>query len=403
VSDINRAEETPPGLGRADQLWLAVLTGITVANAYYIHPIIADVAAHYNVSPAQIGLVPALNQVALALGIFLLLPLGDRISNRTLSIILAACQTVTLVVMTLAQSFAVFLAASTMLGFVTIVPYLLPAYASKRVPAERLGKVTALLTAGIIVAILVARVGAGILAELADWRWVYAIAAAMMGLSTLAMPFVLEGRSRAADDRPKTSYFALVGSTITLLGQHRQVMLSGAIQALNFGMFLVIWLGLAFHLTSPEMGYGTDTVGYLAAIAVVSIFATPQLGSWADRVGPYRARLVLGSVQAFGVLLFWPAGGSLWLLLVPLIITNIVGPTIDVAGRMTFLSLAPEIRTRLMTGYIIMMFAGAGIASWGAPVAYAWAGWPGIAGLCGAMSLALVALSWLGTRPQSAV
>ncbi|GAA4038603.1 MFS transporter [Parerythrobacter jejuensis] len=390
------------GLSRADQLGLAMLTGVTVANAYYIHPIIADIGRHFDVSPAQIGLVPAFNQIALALGIFLLLPLGDRISNRTLSIILAACQTLTLVVMALAENFALFVAASTLLGFVTIVPYLLPAYASKRVPQENLGKVTALLTAGIIVAILVARVGAGLVAEWVDWRIVYWIAAAMMGAITCAIPFLMEGRAKRATPEPAQSYFALVGSTISLLFQYPRVALSGAIQALNFGIFLVIWLGLAFHLTSPEMGYGTDTVGYLAAVAIVSIYATPRLGAWADKVGPYRARLLLSLLQAAGVLLFWPTGSSLWLLLVPLIITNIVGPTIDVSGRMTFLTLAPAIRTRLMTGYIIMMFTGAGIASWAAPVAYAYIGWSGIAILCGAMSLLIVLLSWLGARNQPA-
>lgn len=379
-----------------------MLTGVTVANAYYIHPIIADIARTFDVSPAEIGLVPAFNQIALALGIFLLLPLGDRISNRTLSLVLAACQTVTLVVMALAQHFALFVAASTLLGFVTIVPYLLPAYAFKRVPPGDLGKVTSLLTAGIIVSILVARVGAGLVAHYTDWRAVYWIAAGMMAAVTCAIPFIMEGRARDSAPREQQGYFALVGSTFTLLKQHPNVALSGAIQALNFGIFLVIWLGLAFHLTSPEMGYGTDTVGYLAAVAMVSIYATPRLGAWADKVGPYRARLRFGTVQLLGVLLYWPTGSSLWLLLVPLILTNIVGPSVDVSGRMTFLGLAPEIRTRLMTGYIILMFTGAGIASWAAPVAYDMGGWGGIAALCAVMSLGIVGLSWLALKRQEA-
>jgi predicted MFS family arabinose efflux permease len=402
VADRNVPAGVPTGLTRTDQFGLSLLTGVTVANAYYIHPVIADIARSFDVSPAQIGLVPAFNQIALALGIFLLLPLGDRISNRTLSLVLAASQTAMLVVMALAQPFWLFVAASTVLGFVTIVPYLLPAYASKRVPPEHLGKVTSLLTAGIIVAILVARVGAGLVAHETDWRAVYWIAAAMMAAVTCAIPFIMQGRAKDAAPAAQQSYFALVGSTVTLLKRHPNIALSGVIQALNFGIFLVLWLGLAFHLTSPAMGYGTDTVGYLAAVALVSVYATPRLGRWADTVGPYRARLRFGMVQLVGVLLYWPAGSSLWLLLIPLILTNIVGPSIDVSGRMTFLSLAPEIRTRLMTGYIILMFIGAGLASWAAPVAYDLGGWGGIAALCGAMSLGIVALSWLGLRRQDA-
>ncbi|UIP05722.1 MFS transporter [Erythrobacter sp. SDW2] len=402
MADRDLTPDKPAGLTRGDQLGLSLLTGVTVANAYYIHPIIADIARTFDVSSAEIGLVPAFNQIALALGIFLLLPLGDRISNRTLSLVLAACQTVTLVVMAMAQSFWLFVAASTVLGFVTIVPYLLPAYASKRVPPESLGKVTSLLTAGIITSILVARVGAGLIAHETDWRVVYWIAAAMMAAVTCAIPFMMEGRAKGTGPKPQQGYFALVGSTIALLREYPNIALSGVIQALNFGIFLVIWLGLAFHLTSPQMGYGTDVVGYLAAVALVSIIATPRLGKWADKVGPYRARLRFGAIQLVGVILYWPTGSSLWLLLIPLILTNIVGPSVDVAGRMTFLSLAPEIRTRLMTGYIILMFVGAGVASWAAPVAYDLGGWAGIAALCAVMSLGIVVLSWLALKRQEA-
>ena len=126
----------PTRLTTAQEYWLAVAAAVVTANAYYIHPIIGDVARHFGVSAGQIGLVPALNQLALALGILLLLPLGDRFSNRTLTILFTIGQCGGLIVMTLAQGFTLFTAGSTLLGFFTIAPYLLPAYASKRVAPE---------------------------------------------------------------------------------------------------------------------------------------------------------------------------------------------------------------------------------------------------------------------------
>ena len=379
---------------------LAAITGATVANAYYIHPIIADVARGFGVSPAAAGIVPAANQIALALGIFLLLPLGDRFSNRRLAIVFAACQAAALVAMALAESFVVFTAASTLLGFVTVVPYLMPAYASKRVAPERLGHVTALLTAGVIVAILLARTGAGVVAEHADWRWVYWIAAAIMAAATLLTVIVLEDREDTDEGEARSGYFALVGSTLRLMREHRVVLVSGTIQACNFGTFVAVWLGLAFYLTGPEMGYGTDTVGYLAAVSAASIFITPALGRWADRIGPYRARFYLALCQLGASLMLWPAGASIWLLLVPLLISNIVGAPIDVVGRMTLLSLAPDVRTRLMTGYIILMFIGGGLASWLAPAAYDVAHWPGIAAIAVALTAIIVLLSWIAWRRE---
>lgn len=381
------------GLTRGQEHALALVTGATVANAYYIHPIVSDVARDFGIGTAMIGLVPALNQIALAVGIFLLLPLGDRYGNRTLCIVFGCGQAVALTAMAMAQQFWLFLAASTVLGFFTIAPYILPAYASKRVEPERLGHVTATLTAGIIFGILLARVGAGWIAEHLDWRVVYWIAAGLIVNTTLALPLVMEGRRKGASTAPQMSYPALVWSLFPLLAQHREVMLSGLIQALNFGIFIAVWLGLALHLTSPTMGYGTDVVGYLAGLAAVSIFVTPRLGCLADAVGPRRARSRLAVWQLAGVLLLWPLGHSLWLLLVPVVVMNAVGPSIDVTSRMTFLGLDPAIRTRLMTGFIVMMFLGGGLASWAGTAAYAQWGWAGTSVLAGGLSLCVVALS----------
>ncbi|WP_379546706.1 MFS transporter [Qipengyuania sp. DSG2-2] len=399
VSDQPAPEASQPqGLSRRSEFALAAITGATVANAYYIHPIIADIGPDFGAGAAQIGLVPAANQIALALGIFLLLPLGDRYPARQLSLVLSAAQAASLFLMAWAESFALFVAGSTLLGFFTIVPYLMPSYASKRVSPDKLGSVTATLTAGIIVGILIARVGAGIIAEYVDWRVVYWIAGAIMVGVTLAVPLFLEPRRAQPDPAKRQPYWSLVFSTLTLMREYPLVIRSGIIQALNFGIFLSVWLALAFHLTSDAMGYGTDTVGYLAGISVVSIFATPALGRWADRVGAYKARFWLAVAQAAGIALLWPLGDSLWLLLIPLSVMNLVGPSVDVTGRMTFLALDADIRTRLMTGYIILMFTGAGIASWAAPVSYELAGWGGTALLVGAMSLGIVALSWTGMR-----
>ncbi|QZD92710.1 MFS transporter [Qipengyuania xiapuensis] len=365
----------PARLSRTQEYLLAVAAAVVTANAYYIHPIIGDVAAHFGVSEARIGLVPALNQLALAVGILLLLPLGDRYSNRRLTVLFAIGQTASLAIMTLAPDFVTFTAGSTLLGFCTIAPYLLPAYASKRVAPERLGQVTALLTAGVIFGILLARVGAGWIAEQFGWRTVYWIATGLMVAITLALPRLMESGERTSGN---TRYWPLVFSVFRLAGQHREVLLSGTIQALNFAQFIGLWLGLALYLTAPEMGYGTDVVGYLAAIAAVSIFSTPRLGRWSDMVGPRKARVVFAGIQFLGIALFWPLGGSVWTLLIPLVIVNLVGPAVDVTGRMTFLSLEPDLRTRLTTVYIVIMFVGGGLGSLLGTAVYDAFGWPGV-------------------------
>ena len=387
----------PPYLTRAQERALTVCVAVVTANAYYIHPIISEVARDFAISEARIGIVPALNQVALALGILLLLPLGDRFSNRRLCLIFVGCQTVCMAGMALADGLVLFTLASTVLGFVTIAPYLIPAFASKRVAPERLGQVTALLTTGVLFGILVARVGAGALAEYADWRLVYWAAFVLMAGVTLWLPRAMKSEL-ASLKRPQTSYLGLIASVFRLAREHRDMRISAAIQGLNFASFTATWLALALHLTSDAMGYGTDVVGYLAGIAAISLASTPRLGRWADKVGARRARLMIAVVQVAGVSLLYPLGFSVWALLVPLLVINMVGPSIDVTGRMTFLALAPDIRTRLTTFYIVAMFLGGALGSVAGTAVYDAAGWGGTCALLLANALMILLLAYVAHR-----
>ncbi|MEE4539268.1 MAG: MFS transporter [Erythrobacter sp.] len=395
-------------LTRRQEYALALAIAVVTANAYYIHPIIGDVADSFGVSDRAIGWVPALNQLALALGILLLLPLGDRYSNRRLTMLFVAGQCVGLVVMTLARDLVWFTAGSTWLGFFTIAPYILPAYASKRVAPERLGQVTAILTAGVLFGILVARVGAGVLAEQAGWRSVYWVASALMLAITLVLPRIMPKLEAQVVESARRPYLELVGSVFPLLRSHPEIIISGAIQGLGFGQFIALWLALALHLTSPVMGYGTDVVGYLAGFAAISVFSTPVLGTWADRIGARRSRAILALVQTSGSSLLIVFGASLWLLVIPVFISSTVGPGIDVSSRMTFLAERRDLRTRLTTIYIVMMFIGGGIGSIAGTALYDAAGWQGtaiaITAACALMTTLAFAALWLyGPRTGPAV
>ena len=72
---------------------------------------------------------------------------------------------------------------------------------------------------------------------------------------------------------------------------------------------------------------------------------------------------------------------------------SIVGPLIDVTGRIVSLNQAPAIRTRLMTLYVTVMFIVAGIGSWAATFAYDVGGWYGTIALASSLSILVCLLS----------
>jgi len=377
---------------------LAIAAAIVTANAYYIHPIIAHVAESFEVRAAWVGLVPAANQVALAVGILFLLPLGDRLSNRRIISLALIAQIVALLTMAVADTFWVFVAASTALGFFTVTPYLLPAYASKRVAGSRLGHVTAVLTAGVITGVLLSRTASGVIGEYLGWRTTYWVAAVLMIAATFALRQMLDDDVATQGPANSDSYWRLIGSLWPLLRSHPQVILAGVIQGFSFGIFLLVWMGIGLHLTSDEIGLGVDDVGYLGVFSIVNVLTTPRLGRWADRIGAGRARVILALVQMFGVALLFVAGDSFWLLTLPIIVMSVAGPMIDVTGRMTCLAADPAIRTRLMSLFIILMFLGGGVGSWVGTIAYDLGGWSLNVTLAMIFSAVIVLLSWAGQR-----
>lgn len=389
-------------MSRARLLMFAVASGLMIANAYYIHPLIDPVAEHFGIGAAEIGLAPALNQIALAIGILLLLPLGDLVNNRKLVIICVAAQFVMVAGMAFAPSYPLFLAASALLGFFTIAPYIVPAYVSRRVPRSMLGEVNGILTTGVIIGILCARGTAGIIGEYFGWQMMYRIATAIMLLTAIAIPFLMREQNDTLSQRESRQlsggifarYCRLLASLWPLAMQRPAMLRASLVQGLNFGIFIAIWLGLGLHLPSPEMGYGVDMIGYLALLSIVNLFSTTLLGRWADRLGADRARLYVAVVQFAAVLTLPWSGYSLWLLVPVLLITNIAGPVIDIAGRMTLLSEPEEIRTRLLTIYIVAMFTGGGLASWAGTSAYAIGEWPAVSLLTITISAGVLALSW---------
>lgn len=379
-------------LGNRGVILLAIASAIVTANAYYIHPIIGPVADSFGVGDGLVGAVPALNQAALALGVLLLLPLGDRISNRRLVVLCIAAQVVALLVMALARDFRIFVAGSTLLGFFTITPYLLPAYASKRVDPARLGFVTAVLTTGVVAGVQLSRVTSGALGEYVGWRAVYWLAAGLMFTAMLVLPLLMDEEERAVDAEA-APYPDLLRSLRGLAMQNGPVMVSGLIQGLSFAQFLACWLGIGLYFTSEELDLGTDTVGYLALFSAIGLLTTPQLGKWADRLGAAKARLAMVLLQLVGVALLALVELRWWAILLPIVVLSIAGPLIDITGRMTTLSQPPAARTRLMSLYITLMFLGGGLGSGCGTYAYELGGWRGTLGLCLSLSVVICLLA----------
>lgn len=72
------------GLTKLQIFFMAITCTLVVGNVYYNQPLLGVLARHFNVSDAEIGLVPTLTLIGYVFGIVFLVPLGDMVERRKL-------------------------------------------------------------------------------------------------------------------------------------------------------------------------------------------------------------------------------------------------------------------------------------------------------------------------------
>jgi len=365
--------ETHAGLAPAALRTFAVAAGVCLANFYYVQPLLVVIGRSFGLTEAAMGLVPTLTQFGLGLGVLFLLPLGDVVDNRRIVTIAIAFQVLALFVMATATSLPFFLAASMIMGFSGITSYLLAPYVAHLVQPSQRGRVIGLMARGAIFGILLARTVSGLIGYYAGWRTVYLLAA----LSMLAL-LVLLRRYMEPVARPITAnYGTLLLSLSKLLRKEEGVWKAVFTQALNFGSFNALWLGLSLYLESPRFGFHSDTIGLFGLLGAGAAMVAPLAGRFVDRRGPRVAlRYALAmTVLAWIVMLALP---NLFGIVIGIILIDLGASSSDVSNRTILFRLHPDIRTRLMAIYSVGMFFCGGIISLLTTILWAHAGWIGI-------------------------
>jgi predicted MFS family arabinose efflux permease len=176
-------------------LVLAFACGASVANLYYAQPLLGLIRQTFGVAPGTAALVVTVTQVGYAVGLALLLPLGDLLENRRLSSRTLLVTAAALAVAAAAPGFGVFLAALALVGVTSVVAQVLIPLAAHLAPEQSRGKWVGQVTSGLLLGIMLARSVASLAAAAWGWRSIYAISAAVMLVTVLAL--VRPGPARA--------------------------------------------------------------------------------------------------------------------------------------------------------------------------------------------------------------
>ncbi|MFF2481001.1 MFS transporter [Paenibacillus sp. NPDC058071] len=382
-------------ISRKTALLFAVASGMAVANIYYAQPLLDAMANELGLNHSIIGIVVTVTQVCYALGLLLLVPLGDLMNQRRLIIGQMLLSVAVLVLVGTAPSGTVLLAGLAGVGLLAVVTQTLVAFAaSLAAPAER-GRVIGLVTSGIVIGILLARSAAGLLTDLAGWRSVYLVSASLTLLLIMALFKALPNVERR--EQAAISYFQLLRSMFELLAQERTLRIRGVLGLLIFTAFSILWTSMVLPLSSPELALSHSAIGAFGLAGVAGALAAARAGKRADRgLGQRTTGISLALLLAAWAPISLTER-SLWSLIVGVIVLDYAVQAVHVTNQSMILRTRPDSRSRLTALYMVFYSIGSASGAIASTTVYAYYGWYGVSCLGAAVS-ALALLFWALTR-----
>ena len=170
------AAASVPTMTGGRTLLFAVAGGAAVGNLYWAQPLLEEIADSLGVPASVAGLLVTVTQIGYAVGIFLLVPLGDLLNRRRLIPTVLGASGLALAGAAAAPGWMFLFAALLLVGLTAVGAQLLIPLASELAdPAER-GRVVGTIASGVLVGILLSRTISGIVADLFGWRAIYVVA-----------------------------------------------------------------------------------------------------------------------------------------------------------------------------------------------------------------------------------
>lgn len=237
------SSDARPRLGLPIVLLMAAATGLCAGGNYFNQPLLDSIADHLNVSASAAAATVTIAQVAYALGLILLVPVGDMVDRRKLTVGLMLLAATGQAVSGFAPNFATLAVGIAVAGVFSVAAQVLIPFAASLAEPERSGQVVGTIMSGLLIGILLARSVAGVLSGLGGWSTVYKVAAVLMVVMAVAL-----WRSLPSDsaDRPKASYRATLASVGKLAATLPRLRTRSAMGGLAFAAVSTVFTTMPF-------------------------------------------------------------------------------------------------------------------------------------------------------------
>ena len=384
----------PTVLAAPALLLMALACGLCAGGNYFNQALLHSIALHFDVDDAAAGLSVTVAQVAYAVGLLFITPLGDKFERRRMAVVLMLLAAAGHALVGWSQSFAMFMAGTLIAGLFSVAAQVLVPMAAALAAPGHAGRNVGLVLSGLLVGILLSRSVAGGLSAICGWSLVYQVTAVAMVLMALWLRRALP-TSRHPQPMPYTQVLRSMGQ---LLRTQPALRLRTTASALAFASVSVMFATMALVLSSAPLHLSDAQIGLVGLAGVTGALIANMAGSWADK-GKGNALLRLGAVTLLlSWWLLWQGQSSVWWFVAGVLVMDLGLQAINVTNQSSVASLLPEARSRMNAVYMTGYFAGASAGS--ALGVWAWnlAGWQGACSVGAGLALLAAISVWCGVR-----
>ncbi|HJW18052.1 MAG TPA: MFS transporter [Flavisolibacter sp.] len=381
-------------------IFMALCTGLIVANIYYCQPLVVLISREFNVEESRAGTITFFTQIGYALGLLLFVPLGDMLEKKKQILFTTALAVAALIMAALSSSMLMLNIAAVLIGCTSIVPQLILPLAAHLSPVQNRGKIIGTVMSGLLIGILLSRSFSGFIGAWLGWRAMFWIAAGITSLLLIAMSRIFP----KAEPQFSGSYGTLMRSLLTLIKKEPLLREASIINALTFSSFGIFWTTMVLYLSNAPFHFQSDKIGLFGLAAVAGALIAPLIGGTADKGNP---RVTIGYgllIVGAGFICFYIFGTTVAGMVAGIILLDLGQQSVHVSNQARVYALQPAARNRLNTVFMTVSFIGTSLGS--AIGLWAWdrAQWNGIC-LAGTISvgLALIVYAITYKRKQAPV
>ncbi|KAM0793604.1 hypothetical protein ACM66B_001037 [Microbotryomycetes sp. NB124-2] len=327
----------------------------TVANLYYVHPILVYLSRDFDVSYDKVVNIPTLIQAAYAIGLVFVCPTGDLVRRRPLLLLLVFATSTLTLVLALVQNLIAFQVLSFLIGIFSVTPQILLPLSGDLAKPHRRASALSIVFAGLILGVLFARVLSGAITESSRVANVYFMA---FGLQVLVWLLVYSFVPDVPAKNKDLGYFNILRTMAKFAVTEPLLVQSCLIGCFSSMIFSCFWVSSTF-LLGDFYGYNELQIGLLGLVGVAGVCTAPFVGKLVDRLMPWVGVAIGISLNLVTQAIYVGAAGvHVAAVVVVIFVLDIAQQTTQVSNSSAVFGIGDAGRARRSAVYVTSIFVG---------------------------------------------